>query len=97
MSISICRITPSPYRSHSLPHPLLSTQSEHLVLLLVKPLSADPSVQHIEGSLRLVHWDHVPGAENAHKGEVTRGLDSSGLLLLKLQILSLGLLVVLGS
>lgn len=97
MSISFFRITPLPCRYHSLLHPRASTQSEHLVLLLVKPLSTDPSVQHIEGSLRLVHWDHVSGAENAHEGKVTRGLDSSGLLLLQLQILSLGLLVVLGS
>ena len=50
--------------------------------LFPKPLTRHPAVEEVEGTLRLVHGDHVTGLVDAHKGKIARRLDLAILLLL---------------
>jgi hypothetical protein len=67
--------------------------SRYIISLIVRfnlvPLSADPSVEEVQGRLRLIHGYHMSSTINLHECEVAAGLDLSELVaVFKLQVLN---------
>jgi hypothetical protein len=76
-----------------LPNPAIM----NLLIHLGKPLSAQPSIKHIQRWLRLVEWHHMSSGVDLDEREVAGALDVSNLVagISLLEFLELGLCEVL--
>lgn len=64
----------------------------------LEPFPRKPSVEEVQGRLRLIHGYHMAGTEDSHEGKVSAGLECASLLAVKdvtLEILGLCLVEIL--